>query len=100
MPAEEIIFFLRVLPRLARINRNPAVPSEVEFSPAMIALNLAFAAFFRQRKSYRESRGYPYAATEPDEDRVKVCAVSARRTAGVNNIPGPPAFAALVVLHR
>src|ERR1044072_7987346 len=100
MPAEEIIFFLRVLPRLARINRNPAVPSEVEFSPAMIALNLAFAAFFRQRKSYLESRGYTYAATEPDEDLVKVCAVSALPIEGIKNIAAPPAFAALVVLHR
>src|SRR5215468_6619918 len=77
LPAEEIVLFVLMFPRLAGVDRDPSVASQIEFGPAMISCYIRFTSLVREREPNREPSRYSGGSRQPNEQRMKIRAVPA-----------------------
>src|SRR5205807_7758540 len=89
-----------VFPSLGNIHRHPALAIEPEFSPAVVAGDLAGVLGGRNADAHLESRGDLLGACHGDEQRMEVAAVAALVVANPFHVTASPAGAALVVLQN
>ena len=96
--AEEVVAFLRMLPRLGDVHRNPSFAVDVKIGPAVVAGDLGGMFVGRQRESDLEARGNALRPRHRDEQGMEVGAVAFLGVAGVEHVAVSPARAGLVVL--
>ena len=88
-----------MLARLGGIDRNPAVPFDVELGPAVVASDRPLLLVLGERNAHDEARGEPQSARFPDEEGVEVRAVAVPGVASPDGVPTAPARPRLVVAH-
>src|SRR5262249_40662522 len=75
----------------------PAISAKVEFRPAMITGDLAFAALIGQRRTNREARRDSRHPAQAHEKGMEIGTVPAFGVAGKDNVAPAPALARFVI---
>ncbi len=97
--AEEIIVPGGLLPRFGCVHRDPAGALEIELGPAVVTRNFALGLVFGEGEADFKARRNAGSAHHPDEDGMKIGAITALRIARPKRIAAPPALAGFVVSH-